>query len=84
MSDRANLKEAKRVAYELMKEHYSQISGIPEINITSFSKGDTHVETARKCSILTAKQLMQEHSCYTLLDGRWALWAQVEIELNSL
>jgi len=76
--------EAKKEATKIMKKHLHHISGVPEWLILVFHKGDSHVETARKCSIETVKELLREHSCETLLNERWAFWSQVEIELNTL
>ena len=28
--------------------------------------------------------MLEEHSCYTLNDGRWAYWSQIEIDYNAL
>ena len=76
--------EAKKEAFKIIKRHYAHVSGIHEIDIVSLHKGDLHVETARKCAIETVKELLREHSCETLIDKRWAFWAQVEIEVKGI
>lgn len=35
-------------------------------------------------SLIAVKELLEEHSCITLNDERWAFWKQVEIEINTL
>ena len=76
--------EAKKEARKIMKKHYSIVSGINEDSIIGLLKGDSHVETARRCAIETVKELLREHSCETILESRWAFWAQVEIEIKAL
>ena len=76
--------EAQKEARNIMKRQLHHISGVPELYIHEFHKGDSHVETARKCSIEVAKEMQREHSCETLNNERWQFWSDVESALNAL
>ena len=82
--------ECRNKAKELIKEHYNFVSGWtstnkPDENPSAQYEGEEmKIGRAKQCALITVKQMMEEHSCYTLLDARWAYWAQVEIELNAL
>lgn len=47
-------------------------------------KAQELMQLCGKAAMVCVKQMLEEHSCYTLNDGRWAFWSQVEIELNKL
>jgi hypothetical protein len=82
--------ECRNKANELVKEHYNFVSGWtstnkPDENPSAQYEGEEmKIGRAKQCALITVKRMMEEHSCYTLLDDRWAYWAQVEIELNAL
>lgn len=75
---------ATKEARKIMKRQLHHVSGVPEIYILEFHKGDSHVETARKCSIEVVKELQREHSCETLNNERWQFWNDVEVAINAL
>jgi len=39
---------------------------------------------AKKCALLTVRELMQEHSHFVFSQERWEFWRDVESFLNSL
>lgn len=82
--------ECRAKAKELIKEHYNFVSGWTSTNrpdetpSAQYEGEEMKIGRAKQCALITVKRMMEEHSCYTLLDARWAYWAQVEIELNAL
>lgn len=66
-------------AEELKRDAKKKAQELFELNEQTSQTND-----AKKGALITIKQMLEEHSCYTLNDGRWAFWAQVEIELNTL
>lgn len=75
--------EAQKKAQELMNV-YEAIELSEDENGFAYTMDYDWIEESRMCALKTCKQMLEEHSCYTLNDGRWAFWAQVEIELNKL
>lgn len=77
-------------AKELIREHYNFVSGWTSINklaglpSAQYEGEEMKIGRAKQCALITVKRMLEEHSCYTLNDERWAYWAQVEIELNAL
>lgn len=41
-------------------------------------------EYAKQRALEVCKIMLEEHSCYTLNDERWAYWSQIEIETTKL
>lgn len=78
------MSEVEKEAIKIMKRQLHHISGIPEYLLLVFHKGDSHVETARQCSIEVAKEMQREHSCETLNNERWQFWSDVEVAINAL
>jgi hypothetical protein len=78
------MSEAQKEARKIMNRQLHHVSGVPELYIDEFHKGDSHIETARKCSIEVAKEMQREHSCETLNNERWQFWSDVESALNVL
>ena len=78
------MSKEEKEAIKIMKRQLHHISGIPEYLLLVFHKGDSHVETARQCSIEVAKEMQREHSCETLNNERWQFWSDVEVAINAL
>jgi len=79
----------KDKAKELIKKHYNFVSGWTSTNCpdekpsAQFEGEEMKIGRAKQCALITVKNMLEEHSCYTLNDERWAYWTQVEIELNA-
>ena len=72
--------ECKKTAQNILNSMNGQVITKEEWAYCSdYAKQDLK----RKARIVI-KELLSEHSCYTLNDVRWAYWAQVEIELNAI
>lgn len=67
-------KEANKKALELMAKFRDE---------NYFSETECK-ENSKYNSLIVVKEMLEEHSCMTLNDERWAFWAQVETELNNL
>lgn len=76
--------EENKKAIEMMRKYYSIVSGIPINQTSEMPKGDSHVETSRECALASVLFFLEEHSCYTLLDERWAFWHNVEVYLKNI
>lgn len=76
--------ECRNKAKELVKEYYNFVSGWtstkkPDEKPSAQYEGEEmKIGRAKQCALITVKRMMEEHSCYTLLDDRWAYWAQLE------
>jgi hypothetical protein len=75
--------EAQKKAQELIDAFGAVELGETEDGFT-YTMNHDGIEEARQCALVTCKQMLEEHSCFTLNDTRWAFWAQVEIEVNEL
>lgn len=72
--------ECKKTAQNLLNRMNGQVVTKEEWEKCSdYARADL-----KRKAMIVVKEMMSEHSCYTLNDGRWAYWAQVEIELNAL
>ena len=41
-------------------------------------------EQSKECALFTVRELLREHSCFTLNQDRWEFWNDVETFLNEL
>lgn len=72
--------ECKKTAKNILNRMNGQIISEDEWKSCSdYARSDL-----KRKAMIVVKEMMSEHSCYTLNDSRWAYWAQVEIELNAL
>ncbi len=75
--------EAQKKAQELMNVFGAVELGETEDGFT-YTMDYDGIEEVKVCALATCKQMLEEHSSFTLNDARWAFWAQVEIEVNEL
>lgn len=72
--------ECKKTAKNLLNKMNGQVISDDEWkSYSDYARADLKRKT-----MIVIKEMMSEHSCFTLNDNRWAYWAQVEIELNAL
>jgi len=71
--------ECRVKAKELINKFYQPLG-----KLSCGVNSDTMWEHAKQRALETCKIMLEEHSCYTLNDGRWVYWAQIEIEVNAL
>ena len=72
------LADAKADAKKLINRIY-QPTGYLLPNVSK----DEMWEYAKERALEFCRTMLQEHSCYTLNDERWAVWAQIEIEVKN-
>lgn len=68
-------------ANEIFRKHYHNISGIPPEHKTLIFSGDTLVEVARKCAIITLDEILGGH-----VTGKYSIeyWEQVRQEIREI
>lgn len=79
----------KEKAEMIMRENLHQISGIPTRHILMFNRGDSHVESARKCALFFLDEIEFEieriDKKFNLgLEGTKQYWQEVKTEIEKL
>jgi len=85
------LRPHRERAERILRKQLSLISGVPQTLIFLFHKGDSHVETARECSLYMVDQIIDQYANLNrdLVDSNYIgekliFWGRVRKNIETL
>lgn len=80
------MSEAEKEAIRIMKRQLHHVSGVPELYIHVFHKGDANVEIARKCALFVVDEILKVIGTNTIEPLVYDIehWQQVKDEIEKI